>query len=196
MHRENCHTSMMSGSTSWLSVMRVTTVSVKVLFVIVSVTRPGPVGAGGKSMGSGLQMVTVTACWTGGSGLGELLCRKWAGIMAWNSSFVMGLGSTWLSSPSSELVGVTFACGCGGSPLGGLAVFAVGGFGAGSGGGCWLSRLGAGCGTVSSFGVQSTPFSFGSGWDCGSLIWKLKNANSIISPNKNATENATCALVY
>lgn len=52
-------TSMISGATNLLSVIRVTTVSVNVLLVIVSVTRPGPVGAGGNSIVSGFRIVTV-----------------------------------------------------------------------------------------------------------------------------------------
>lgn len=57
------HTSMITGTTNWLSVMRVTTVSVNVLLVMVSVTRPGPVGDGGSSMGgSGFRIVTDTVC--------------------------------------------------------------------------------------------------------------------------------------
>lgn len=94
---------MIRGVTSVLSVMRVTTVSVNVLLVIVSVTRPGPVGAGGSSIGvSGFLIVTVTLCVcsdVGGVGVrlaapSEAGLRKWAGIMAWNSSLVMGFGST------------------------------------------------------------------------------------------------------
>lgn len=58
------HTSIISGCTNWLSVTRVTTVSVSVLFVMVSVTLPSVVGAGGKltSPGklSGCFIVTVT----------------------------------------------------------------------------------------------------------------------------------------
>ena len=58
------HTSMITGKTKWLSVTLVTTVSVSVLLVIVSVTLPSVVGAGGKltSPGkfSGCLIVTVT----------------------------------------------------------------------------------------------------------------------------------------
>lgn len=74
------HTSMITGTTNLLSVIRVTTVSVNVLFVMVSVTRPGPVGGGGNSIGSGFFIVTVTA-WVG-SVAGRFLDRKWAGIIA------------------------------------------------------------------------------------------------------------------
>lgn len=85
----NGHTSMMTGTTRLLSVIRVTTVSVKVLFVMVSVTRPGPVGAGGSSIGgSGRFIVTDTVC-VGSGVLEDALVvvvleevRKWAGIMA------------------------------------------------------------------------------------------------------------------
>lgn len=109
------HTSMTTGTTSLLSVIRVTTVSVNVLFVIVSVTRPGPVGGGGSSIGSGFLTVTVTA-WTGGSQwllwllLGVLLLRKWAGIIAWNSSLVIGFGST-CSSPPAAAAASPVGCG-------------------------------------------------------------------------------------
>lgn len=148
--------------------MRVTTVSVKVLFVIVSVTRPGPVGAGGRSMVSGFLIVTVTACVGSGAGFWWDLFRKWAGIMAWNSSFVMGFGSTWTSSPSRDEVGVAFlwfAVGSGSYVL--LLAVAVGGvcdnFIEGSA--CWddwgFSLRGAGCG-ISAFGAWSRPFVFGS----------------------------------
>lgn len=76
----------MTGTSSLLSVIRVTTVSVNVLFVMVSVTLPGPVGAGGSSIReSGLFIVTDTV----GVGSGDfedaevvVLDRKWAGIMA------------------------------------------------------------------------------------------------------------------
>lgn len=95
--------------------MRVTTVSVKVLLVIVSVTLPGPVGEGGSSIVSGFRIVTVVTDaalpWpvSGKEGLWGDGCleRKWAGIMAWNSSLVIGRGST-CSSLSIEDVGVAF----------------------------------------------------------------------------------------
>lgn len=115
----NHHTSMIRGSTNLLSVMRVTTVSVKVLLVMVSVTRPGPVGAGGSSMGSGFLMVTVVTefadagwllsafAWLSGlEGSSGERFRKWAGIIAWNSSLVIGRGCTCASSPSRDEVGV------------------------------------------------------------------------------------------
>lgn len=107
---------MINGSTNVLSVILVTTVSVKVLFVMISVTLPGPVGGGGNSIGgSGLLIVTVVTEFVTLSlvafgeelvgvvlvGVGVCL-RKWGGIIAWNSSLVIGLENTCVSSSSDE----------------------------------------------------------------------------------------------
>lgn len=81
---------MMSGATSWLSVILVTVVSVKVDLVIVSVTRPRAAGGGGSiTAAGGLSTVTRTPL-SGGSATGRCPPRKCAGIIAWNSSFVIG----------------------------------------------------------------------------------------------------------
>lgn len=95
------YTSLISGSSNRLSVIRVMVVSVNVDFVIVSVTKPSSVGAGGSIGMSGVPFLTVTVtadppCST----VGEVLCsskflpplRKCEGIIAWKSSLVMGRG--------------------------------------------------------------------------------------------------------
>lgn len=81
-------TSMMSGWTSWLSVTRVTVVSVNVDLVMVSVTRPGAAGGGGSSVAAARSTVTRTP--RVGSGGSRFPPRKCAGIIAWNSSLVIG----------------------------------------------------------------------------------------------------------
>lgn len=90
-------TSMMTGATNLLSVTLVTTVSVNVLLVMVSVTLPNVVGASGNSMplgklGSGFFIVKVTKV-VGSGAERSLFGRNRAGIIAWNSSLVMGFGS-------------------------------------------------------------------------------------------------------
>lgn len=167
---------MITGTTSLLSVTRVTTVSVKVLFVIVSVTRPGPVGAGGSSITeSGFLTVTVTA-WTGSQAFWVLVLffRKWAGIIAWNSSLVIGFGSTCSSPDEDDGVGDAFLWLVSEGPpfwvtLGGClptdSVLLV----------CELRRLGAGWGG-SAFGVLSMPLVLGAGK--GSVIFGAGGGSS------------------
>lgn len=96
-------TSMITGRINLLSVILVTTVSVNVLLVIVSVTRPIVFGLSGNTIpfimpfSAGVWMVSVTT-WVGSwwvtldTVVSEGLPRKWGGIMAWKSSLVMGLG--------------------------------------------------------------------------------------------------------
>lgn len=187
-------TSIITGRTSWLSVTRVTTVSVSVLLVIVSVTLPMLVGAGGKFKSpdrvSGCLIVTVTegpCCWEFMllfefawlmSGEGEDADvggrRKWAGIMAWKSSLVMGFG-TWISVDSCCCCSWCCCCCCccwivdpprwggsGGAPLGGLMLCLGAGWGCCCGCCCW-----------GLLDVSSTPFILGSplteGWSPGLL---------------------------
>lgn len=96
---------MMIGCTNLLSVIRVTTVSVKVLFVIVSVTRPKPEGASGNSMPfnnffSGFLIVSETTLVESLFSLpsdSTPLCRKWGGIIAWKSSLVSGFDAPYMS---------------------------------------------------------------------------------------------------
>lgn len=91
-------TSLINGSASWLSVMRVITVSVNVDFVMVSVTRPSSVGAAGNMGRSGCGLLTFTVTALTPTSLGRATCtwcwlpplRKCAGIIAWKSSLVSG----------------------------------------------------------------------------------------------------------
>lgn len=91
-------TSLINGSASWLSVMRVITVSVNVDFVMVSVTRPNSVGAAGNMGKSGCGLLTLTVTALMPTSLGRATCtwcwlpplRKCAGIIAWKSSLVSG----------------------------------------------------------------------------------------------------------
>lgn len=91
-------TSLINGSASWLSVMRVITVSVNVDFVMVSVTRPSSVGAAGNMGRSGCGLLTFTVTALTPTSLGRATCtwcwlpplRKCAGIIAWKSSLVRG----------------------------------------------------------------------------------------------------------
>lgn len=83
---------MMSGARRWLSVTRVTVVSVNVDLVIVSVQRPRAEGGGGSTTPApGRSTVTRTLPSRGGwCSTARGPPRKWAGIIAWNSSFVIG----------------------------------------------------------------------------------------------------------
>lgn len=81
---------MMSGATSWLSVILVTVVSVNVDLVIVSVTRPSAEGGGGITMPAPGRSTVTRTPFSGGSETGRGPPRKCAGIIAWNSSFVIG----------------------------------------------------------------------------------------------------------
>lgn len=95
----------MGRAPSLLLVMRVTIVSVSVLLVIVSVTLPSCVGTAGKFSSpnepptggaGGAGATTLSGCLTLMTTLEPALCSapfdvKWAGIIAWNSSFETGL---------------------------------------------------------------------------------------------------------
>lgn len=72
------YTSLISGSPNRLSVTRVMTVSVNVDFVIVSVTSPSSVGAGGNIGMSGVPFftVTVTADAPCSTVVGDVLCTS------------------------------------------------------------------------------------------------------------------------
>lgn len=94
-------TSLISGSNNRLSVTRVITVSVKVDLVMVSVTVPSSVGAGGNIGTSGTAFWTVTV--TEGPCSPASTCTwpwrppliKCDGIIAWKSALVMGRAATW-----------------------------------------------------------------------------------------------------
>lgn len=105
----------MIGCINLLSVIRVTTVSVKVLFVIVSVIRPKPVGVSGNSMPfnnffSGFLIVSETTLVESLFSLpsdSTPLCRKWGGIIAWKSSLVSGFDTPYMSRGQHYIVSKT-----------------------------------------------------------------------------------------